>query len=184
MICHQHIYFGKVWNLIQALNAQSSDEKLYISTLPSPKVRNKISDLAGYRTSDQLNKKQTWHRLSQCGEHGVRSNSIHLFYNIIFYSTSLFLFSYTSSRRNKLSLYSFHVMTANYITAEDMQFIYLKKKPHFSCRSITYVCLRDFTTDVSNQSTLAPVPEGRTSSHIQPYINISIQYAGIPFTGS
>ena len=34
------IYCGRVWNLIQACNVQSSDFKVYISTPPSPRVEN------------------------------------------------------------------------------------------------------------------------------------------------
>ena len=36
----QHTYCGRVWNLIQACNVQSSDQKVYISTPPSPDVEN------------------------------------------------------------------------------------------------------------------------------------------------
>ena len=34
----QHTYCGRVWNLIQACDVQSSDKKVYISTPPSPEV--------------------------------------------------------------------------------------------------------------------------------------------------
>ena len=36
----QHTYCGRVWNLIQACDVQSSDYKVYISTPPSPEVEN------------------------------------------------------------------------------------------------------------------------------------------------
>ena len=36
----QHTYCGRVWNLIQACDVQSSDYKVCISTPPSPKVEN------------------------------------------------------------------------------------------------------------------------------------------------
>ena len=36
----QHTYCGRVWNLIQACDVQSSDWKVYISTPPSPEVEN------------------------------------------------------------------------------------------------------------------------------------------------
>ena len=34
----QHTYYGRVWNLIQACDVQSSNYKVYISTHPSPEV--------------------------------------------------------------------------------------------------------------------------------------------------
>ena len=64
----QHTYYGRVWNLIQACDVQSSDQKVYISTPPSPKVENfqmKIDYPAGDRTSDLLNQRQTCYHLSQ-----------------------------------------------------------------------------------------------------------------------
>ena len=36
----QHIYCGRVWNFIQDCDVQSSDQKVYISTPPSPEVEN------------------------------------------------------------------------------------------------------------------------------------------------
>ena len=36
----QHTYCGRVWNLIQACDVQSSDWIVYISTAPSPEVEN------------------------------------------------------------------------------------------------------------------------------------------------
>ena len=36
----QHTYSGRVWNLIQECDIQSSDYKVYISTPPSPEVEN------------------------------------------------------------------------------------------------------------------------------------------------
>ena len=67
----QHTYCGRVWNLIQVCDVQSSDKKVYISTLPSAKVENfqmKFYYLAGDRTPDLLNQTQTYYHLSQCGE--------------------------------------------------------------------------------------------------------------------
>ena len=63
----QHMYCGRVWNLIQACDVQSSDYKAYISTLPSPEVENfqmKIYYPAGNRTPDPLNQRQTCYHLS------------------------------------------------------------------------------------------------------------------------
>ena len=37
---YQHMYCGRVWNLIQACDVQSSDWKVYICTPPSPEVEN------------------------------------------------------------------------------------------------------------------------------------------------
>ena len=56
----QHTYCGRVWNLIQACDAQSSDYKVYISTPPSPEVENfqiKIYYPAGDWTPDMLNQR-------------------------------------------------------------------------------------------------------------------------------
>ena len=67
----QHTYCGRVWNLIHACDVQSSDNKVYISTPPSPKVENfqmKIYYPAGDRTPDPLNQRQTCYHLSQRGE--------------------------------------------------------------------------------------------------------------------
>ena len=67
----QHIYCGRVWNLIQACDVQSSDQKVYISTPPSSEVQDfqiKIYYPAGDRTLDQLNQRQTCYHLSQCGK--------------------------------------------------------------------------------------------------------------------
>ena len=67
----QHIYCGRVWNLILACDIQSSDQKVYISTPPSPEIENfqmKIYYLAGDRTPDLLNQMQTCYHLSQRGE--------------------------------------------------------------------------------------------------------------------
>ena len=53
----QHTYCGRVWNLIQACDVQSSDYKVYISTPPSPEVENfhmKIFYHAGDRTPDHI----------------------------------------------------------------------------------------------------------------------------------
>ena len=36
----QHTYYGRVWNLIRVIDVQSSDQKVYISTPPSPEVEN------------------------------------------------------------------------------------------------------------------------------------------------
>ena len=58
----QHIYCGRVWNLIQACDVQSSEYKVYISTPPSPEVENyqmKIYYSAGDRTPNLLNHRQT-----------------------------------------------------------------------------------------------------------------------------
>ena len=49
MPSEHNIYYGKVGNLIQVCDVQSSDYKVYISTPPSHKVENfqmKIYDLA------------------------------------------------------------------------------------------------------------------------------------------
>ena len=67
----QHTYCGGIWNLIQDCDVQSSDQKLYISTPPSPEVENfhiEIYYPAGDRTSDLLNQRQTCYHLSQRGE--------------------------------------------------------------------------------------------------------------------
>ena len=67
----QHTYCGRVWNLIQACDVQSSDYKVYISTPRSPEVENfqmKIYYPAGDRTPDLLNQRQTRYHLSQRGE--------------------------------------------------------------------------------------------------------------------
>ena len=53
----QHTDCGRVWNLIQACDVQSSDYKVYISTPPSTEVENfqmKIYYLAGNRTLELL----------------------------------------------------------------------------------------------------------------------------------
>ena len=58
----QHTYCGRVWNLIQAGDVQSSDWKVYISTPPSPEVEHfqmKIYYPTGDRTPDLLNQWQT-----------------------------------------------------------------------------------------------------------------------------
>ena len=67
----QYTYCGRVWNLIQACDVQSSDQKVYISSPPSPEVENfqtKIYYPAGDRTPDLLNQRQTCYHLSQRGE--------------------------------------------------------------------------------------------------------------------
>ena len=67
----QDIYCGRVWNLIQACDVQSSDWKVYISTPPSFEVENfqiKIYYPTGDRTQDLLNKRQICYHLSQRGE--------------------------------------------------------------------------------------------------------------------
>ena len=67
----QHTYCGRVWNLIQACDVQSSDYKVYISTPPSPEVENfqiKIYYPTRDRTPDPLNQRQTCYNLSQHGE--------------------------------------------------------------------------------------------------------------------
>ena len=67
----QHTSCGRVWNLIQDCDVQSSDQKVYISTPPSPEVENfqiKIYYPAGDRTPDLLNLRQTCYHLSQRGE--------------------------------------------------------------------------------------------------------------------
>ena len=67
----QHMHCGRVWNLIQACDVQSSDWKVYISTPPSLEVENfqmKIYYSAGDRTPDMLNQRQTCYHLSQRGE--------------------------------------------------------------------------------------------------------------------
>ena len=54
----QHSFCGRVWNLIQDCDVQSSDYKVYISTPPSPEVENfqiKIYHPAGDWTPDLLN---------------------------------------------------------------------------------------------------------------------------------
>ena len=64
-------YCRRVWNLMQACDAQSSDQKVYISTPPSPEAENfqmKIYYPAGDRTPDLLNQRQTCYHLSQRGE--------------------------------------------------------------------------------------------------------------------
>ena len=56
----QQMYCGRVWNLIQAYDVQSSDYKVYISSPPSPEVENfqmKICYPAGDRTPDLLNQR-------------------------------------------------------------------------------------------------------------------------------
>ena len=63
----QHTYCGRVWNLIQAYDVQSSDYKVYISTPLSPEVENfqmKTYYPAGDRTPDPLNQRQTCYHLS------------------------------------------------------------------------------------------------------------------------
>ena len=48
-----HTYCGTVWNLIQTCDVQSSDQRVYISTHPSPEVENfqmRIHQPAGDRT--------------------------------------------------------------------------------------------------------------------------------------
>ena len=58
----QYIYCGRVWNLIQACDVQSSDYKVYISTPPSLEIENfqmKIYYPTGDRTPDLLNQRQT-----------------------------------------------------------------------------------------------------------------------------
>ena len=59
----QHTYCGRVWNLIQACDVQSSDQKVYIFTPPSPEVENfqiKIYYPAGDRTILTNVKKHVW----------------------------------------------------------------------------------------------------------------------------
>ena len=71
----QHTHSRRVWNLIQDCNVQSSDQKVHISTPPSPEVENfqmKIYYPAGDRTPDPLNQRQTCYQLSQRGE--LRTN--------------------------------------------------------------------------------------------------------------
>ena len=60
---YQHTYCGRVWNLIQACDVQSSDQKVYIFTPPSPEVENfqiKIYYPAGDRTILTNVKKHVW----------------------------------------------------------------------------------------------------------------------------
>ena len=67
----QHIYCGRVWNLIHDCDVQSSNLKVYISTPPSPKFENfqmKIYYPAMDQTPDLLNQRQTCYHLSQRGE--------------------------------------------------------------------------------------------------------------------
>ena len=67
----QHTYCGRVWNVIQTCDVQSSNSKVYISIPPSPEVEKfqlKIYYPAGDRTPDLLNQKQTCYHLSQHGE--------------------------------------------------------------------------------------------------------------------
>ena len=64
----QHMYCGRVWNLIQDCDVQYSDQKVYISTPPSPEVENfqmKIYYHAGDLTPDLLKQRQTCYHLSQ-----------------------------------------------------------------------------------------------------------------------
>ena len=71
----QHTYCGRVWNLIQACDVQSSDWKVNISTPPSPEVENfqmEICYPAGDRTPDPLNQRQPCYHQSQRGEHRLR----------------------------------------------------------------------------------------------------------------
>ena len=75
----QHTYCGRVWNLIQDCDVQSSDWKVYISTTPSPEVENfqiKIYYPAGDRTPDLLNQRQTCYHLSQRGKQKLNVNII------------------------------------------------------------------------------------------------------------
>ena len=68
----QHTYCGRVWNLIQKCDVESSNQKVYISTPPRPEVENfqmKIYYPAGDRT--QLNQRQTCYHLSQRSELGL-----------------------------------------------------------------------------------------------------------------
>ena len=58
----QHIYGGRVWNLIQVCDVQSSDYKVYISI---ENFQIKIYYPAGDRTPDLLNERQTCYHLSQ-----------------------------------------------------------------------------------------------------------------------
>ena len=67
----QHTYCGRVRNLIQDCDVQSSNWKVYISTPPSPEVENfqmKIYYPTGDRTPDLLNQMQTCYHLSQRGK--------------------------------------------------------------------------------------------------------------------
>ena len=76
---YQHTYCGRDWNLIQACYVQSSDYKVYISTLPSSEVKNfqmKIYYRARDRTPDLLNQRQTCYHLSQRGELGLESSIV------------------------------------------------------------------------------------------------------------
>ena len=71
----KHTYCGRVWNLIQACDVQSCEQKMYISTPPSPEVENfqmKIYYPAGDRTSDLLIQRQTCYHLSQRSKHQWR----------------------------------------------------------------------------------------------------------------
>ena len=86
----QHTYCGRVWNLNQDRDVQSSDQKVYISTPASPEDENfemKIYYPAGDRAPDLLNQRQTCYHLSQRGEH------------IIFYGTLQF------SNRKRITLF-------------------------------------------------------------------------------
>ena len=68
----ENTYCGRIWNLIQDCDVQSSDQKVYISSPPSPEVENfqmKIYYPAGGRTPDLLNQRQICYHLSQRGEH-------------------------------------------------------------------------------------------------------------------
>ena len=65
----QHTYCGRVWNLTQALMYNLAIRNC-TSPPPNPEIENfqmKIHDLAGDRTPDPLNQRQTCYHLSQRG---------------------------------------------------------------------------------------------------------------------
>ena len=85
----QHIYCGRVWNLIQDCDVQSSDKKVNTSTPPSPEVENfqiKIYCPARDRTLDPMNQRQTYYHLSQHGESKLVILSMKRQNNILGYS--------------------------------------------------------------------------------------------------
>ena len=74
-----HMYCGNVWNLIQACDVQSNDQKVYVSTPPRPEVENFQIELyypAGDRTPNLLNQRQTCYHLSQRGELMTKSGKL------------------------------------------------------------------------------------------------------------
>ena len=72
----QHAYCGMVWNLIQACDVQSSDQKVYISTPPSSEVEN-----------FQMSQRQTCYHPSQRDEQYFKNVYHHKYkvYNTYYY---------------------------------------------------------------------------------------------------